>query len=157
MCSLYLCILLCNRAAWKDSITEWFTLYKMYLIKKNGFQISNPFAPPLTSNHGSALGMGKDKKFHNTLHNGMQLLINSNIATTRESQTKPCVKHYSQVIMSAMASQITSLAVVYSTVSLRRRSKKTSKFRDTGLCEMNSSVIGEFPAQSASNAKNVSI
>ena len=39
----------------------------------------------------------------------------------------------------------------------RRRSKKTSKFRVTGLCAGNSPVIGEFPAQMASNAENVSI
>ena len=39
----------------------------------------------------------------------------------------------------------------------RRRSKKTSKFRVTGLCEGNSLVTGEFPAQSASNAENVYI
>ena len=39
----------------------------------------------------------------------------------------------------------------------RRRSKKTSKFRVTGLCEGNSPGIGEFPAQRASNAENVSI
>ena len=39
----------------------------------------------------------------------------------------------------------------------RRRSKKTSKFRVTGLCAGNSSGIGEFPAQRASNAENVSI
>ena len=39
----------------------------------------------------------------------------------------------------------------------RRRSKKTSKPRVTGLCEGNSPVTGEFPAQSASNAGNVSI
>ena len=38
----------------------------------------------------------------------------------------------------------------------RRRSKKTSKLRVTGLCEGNSTVIGEFPAQRASNAENVS-
>ena len=38
-----------------------------------------------------------------------------------------------------------------------RRSKKTSKLRVTGLCEGNSPVIGEFPAQKASNAENVSI
>ena len=38
-----------------------------------------------------------------------------------------------------------------------RRSKKTSKLRVTGLCEGNSSVTGEFPAQNASNAGNVSI
>ena len=39
----------------------------------------------------------------------------------------------------------------------RRRSKKTSKARVTGLCEGNSPVTGEFPAQKASNAENVSI
>ena len=39
----------------------------------------------------------------------------------------------------------------------RRRSKKTSKLRDTGLCVGNSPVTGEFPAQMASNAENVSI
>ena len=39
----------------------------------------------------------------------------------------------------------------------RRRSKKTSKRRVTGLCVGNSPVIGEFPAQRTSNAGNVSI
>ena len=38
-----------------------------------------------------------------------------------------------------------------------RGSKKTSKHRVTGLCEGNSPVTGEFPAQRASNAKNVFI
>ena len=42
--------------------------------------------------------------------------------------------HYDDVIMSAMASQITSLTIVYS----RHRSKKTSNLRVTGLCEGNS-------------------
>ena len=36
---------------------------------------------------------------------------------------------------------------------LRRRSKKTSKLRVTGLCAGNSPVTGEFPAQMASNAE----
>ena len=35
--------------------------------------------------------------------------------------------------------------------------KETSKLRVTGLCEGNSSVTGDFPAQRASNAENVSI
>ena len=39
----------------------------------------------------------------------------------------------------------------------RRRSKKTSQLRVTGLCEGNSPVTGEFPAQRASNAEDVSI
>ena len=38
-----------------------------------------------------------------------------------------------------------------------RRSKKTSKLRVTGLCVGNSPGNGEFPAQMASNAENVSI
>ena len=39
----------------------------------------------------------------------------------------------------------------------RRRSKKTSKLSLTGLCAGNSPGTGEFPAQMASNAENVSI
>ena len=39
----------------------------------------------------------------------------------------------------------------------RRISKKTSKLRVTGLCMGNSPGTGEFPAQVASNAENVSI
>ena len=35
----------------------------------------------------------------------------------------------------------------------RRRSKKTSKLRVTGLCAGNSPVTGKFPAQRASNAE----
>ena len=40
---------------------------------------------------------------------------------------------------------------------LRCRSMETSKLRVTGFCEGNSPVTGEFPAQRASNAENVSI
>ena len=39
----------------------------------------------------------------------------------------------------------------------RRRSKKTSQLRVTGLCAGNSLVAGEFLAQMASNAEKVSI
>ena len=39
----------------------------------------------------------------------------------------------------------------------RHRSQKTSKLRVTDLCAANLSVTGEFPAQMASNAENVSI
>ena len=39
----------------------------------------------------------------------------------------------------------------------RRRSKKTSKLRAAGLCAWKSPETGEFPAQMASNAENVSI
>ena len=57
--------------------------------------------------------------------------------------------------MGAMASEIISLQIVYSTVY--SGAKKTSKLRLTGLCAGNSLVTGEFPAQWASNSENVSI
>ena len=65
--------------------------------------------------------------------------------------------HNSSVIMGMMASQITSLTIVYSTIYSGTDERKTSKLRVTGHCEGNSQVTGEFPAQRASNAKNVSI
>ena len=58
--------------------------------------------------------------------------------------------HYDGVIMSTVAaSQITSVSIVYSAVCLGPECV-------TGLCEENSPVTGEFPAQRASNAEKVS-
>ena len=57
--------------------------------------------------------------------------------------------------MGAMASQITT--IVCSTRLFMRRSKETPKLCVTGLCTGNSPVTGEFPAQMAINAENVSI
>ena len=51
----------------------------------------------------------------------------------------------------------TSLTIVYSTVYSGADQSKTSKLRVTGHCARNSPVTGEFPAQMASNAENVSI
>ena len=59
--------------------------------------------------------------------------------------------YYNDVIMSTMASQITSLTIVYSTVYSTRRSKKTSKLCVTGLCDGRGEgghrwpMTGEFP------------
>ena len=65
--------------------------------------------------------------------------------------------HYNDVIMSAMASQITSLTIVYSTVFFQVQIKENIKApRHWPLC-------GEFtgdrwiPAEKTSNAENVSI
>ena len=66
-----------------------------------------------------------------------------------------CLCHYIDVIMTTMASQITSLVVVYSTVyagSDQRRHQSSAwplRREFTGT--------GEFPAQRASNAEHVSI
>ena len=54
--------------------------------------------------------------------------------------------------MSAMTSKIASVSTVCSGADQREK-----KLRVTGLCEGNSPVTGEFPAQRASDAENVSI
>ena len=66
------------------------------------------------------------------------------------------VIHYNDFTMGPIASEITSLTIVYSTV-YSDADLKTSKFCVTGLCAGNSPATGEFPAQMASNAENVSI
>ena len=57
--------------------------------------------------------------------------------------------------MSMMASQITGLTIVYSTVHLGADQRKHQGI--TGLCEGNLLVMSEFPAQGANNMENVSI
>ena len=59
--------------------------------------------------------------------------------------------------MGAMASKITSLTIVYSTIYSDTDQNKSSKLRVACLCAGNSPVSGEFPAQMASYAENVSI
>ena len=69
-----------------------------------------------------------------------------------------CPIDYCDVTMGAMASQITSLTIVYSTVySGTDKKKKPSKLRVTGLCAGNSPGTGKFPAQMTSYAENVFI
>ena len=63
--------------------------------------------------------------------------------------------HYYDVIVGAIASHQSHDCLLHHL--FRRRSKKTSKLRVTGLCEGNSPETGEFPAQRDSNAENVSI
>ena len=65
--------------------------------------------------------------------------------------------YYKDIIMSMMASQITNVPTVFSTVCSRCISKKTSNLHVTGLSEGNPLVTGGFPSQKASNAENISI
>ena len=74
-----------------------------------------------------------------------------------EMKARDFTIHYTDVIMSSMASQITRLTIVYWTVYSGTDKKKISKLRVTGLCEENSPVTGEFPPQRTSNAEKVSI
>ena len=62
--------------------------------------------------------------------------------------------HYSDVIMSAMASQITSLTIVYSTVYSGADQGKRQSSASLALW---GEFTGEFPTQMASDAENVSI
>ena len=64
--------------------------------------------------------------------------------------------HYDDVVTGAMVSQITSLTIVYSIVysGIDQRKHQSSI---TGLCAGNSPGTGEFPAERASYAENVSI
>ena len=74
-------------------------------------------------------------------------------------------QHYNDVIMGTMASQTTSFTIVYSTVYSGTDQRKHQSFaslaicarNSPGLCKGNSPVTGEFPAQRASYAENVSL
>ena len=65
--------------------------------------------------------------------------------------------HYCDVIMGAIASQITSLTVVYSTVYWDADQRKHQSSASLAFVWGNSPGTGEFPAQMASNAENISI
>ena len=75
---------------------------------------------------------------------------------THEGKGAINVAHYTDVIISAMTFQTTSVSIVCSTL-FRRRSKKASKLRATGLCKGNPSVTSGFPLQRAGNRGNGSI
>ena len=68
-----------------------------------------------------------------------------------------CPYHYNDIIMGAVASQITSLTIFYSAVYSDADQRKHQKILVNGLCAGNSPVTGEFPAQMANDAENVSI
>ena len=58
--------------------------------------------------------------------------------------------HYNDIIMGAIASQLTSLTIVYSTVYSTQIKENIKALRHWPWC-------GEFPTQMANNAENVSI
>ena len=59
--------------------------------------------------------------------------------------------------MGAMTSQITSLTIFYSTVYSGADQRKHQSSASLAFVRGNSPVTGEFPAQMASNAKNIFI
>ena len=64
--------------------------------------------------------------------------------------------HYSDIIMCAMVSQITSLTIVYLTISSGTDQRKHQNSMSLASVR-NLPVTGEFPAQRSSDAENVSI
>ena len=76
-----------------------------------------------------------------------RITSNWNICSTDSSvlwQREIKQSHYSDVIMTTMASKITSLTVVYSHALFRRRLKKTSKLRVTGICAASNAEMFPF-------------
>ena len=65
--------------------------------------------------------------------------------------------HDNDIIMSVMASQITSLTIVYSTVYSGTDQRKHQSSTSLAFCKGNSPVTGEFHTQRASNKEKVSI
>ena len=65
------------------------------------------------------------------------------------------IDHYNDAIMGAIASQITSLTIIYSTVYSSADQRKRESSASLAFVG-NSPGTGEFPAQMASNAENVS-
>ena len=81
------------------------------------------------------------------------------LKNTAITNVKGCITtslHYSDVMTSAMASQITSVSIVSLNVYSREDQIKHQILRHW-LCEGNPAVIGGFPSQSVSNAENVFI
>ena len=58
--------------------------------------------------------------------------------------------------MGAMASQITSLTIIYSTIYSGADQRKHQSSPSLAFVSGNSPVTSEFPSQMASNAENVS-
>ena len=76
---------------------------------------------------------------------------------TRNGQPETRFTHYSDVIMSAMVSQITDVSIVCSTDCSGANQRKHQSSAPLGLCEGNPPVTGGFPSQRASNTGDISI
>ena len=72
-------------------------------------------------------------------------------------ERSPVPIHYSDFIKRMMASEITSLTIVYLTVYSCADQRKHESSTSLDFVRGNSQMIGELPAQRASNAENVSI
>ena len=133
-------------------------IFKCLFSKENAW-ISNEMSlkGPINNIPALVLIMAWHRPGDTPLYEPVMVSSLTNICVTRPQWVKYSrIRGHNDVIMSALASQITSLTIVYSTVYLRSRSKNTSRLCVTGLCEGNSPETGEFTALRASNAEKVS-
>ena len=110
------------------------------LLKRQSIFISNQFHTQAITNAFGASFCYKQPPFH-VIWN-----LNLNNTTAR-------VMHCSDVTMSTMASQTTSVSIVYSTVYSDADQRKHQSSASLAFVR----GTGEFPAQMASNVENVSI
>ena len=102
----------------------------------------------MTCDNGSLFTTRKD--FNYLSHLSVNKCWNMQFSTQSANRMfNKSIPHYNGVIMAAIASQITSLTIVFSAVYL-----DTDRRKHLSSASL---VTGEFPAQMASNAENVSI
>ena len=139
---------------------SWFTMWWAHIMLTH-WRL-NKMATFVLRTRGISFFCEKTEERNNRLYFSSQLiwfLLNLLCIQTlsHSPQNITTVTHYIDVIMTTMASQSTRLAGCLLNRLFRRRSKKTSKLRVTGLCAGNSPGLVNSPAQMASNAENVSI
>ena len=113
-------------------------------------QVTNHWLSQCWTSSMPSYGVTKPRRIKNYLW-GKNTLFNLQILSILMMFCKKkgaIIMRYNDAIMSAMASQITSVSIVCNCL-FRHRPKKTSKLRVTGLCE----VTGGFPAQRASDTE----
>ena len=104
-----------------------------------------------------------DKSYNYSTHNGnlrCQYSVTKRLASCQLSASVMyCVQHFNRLQWRHNGHDGVSNHQPHDCLLnrlFRRGAKKTSKLRVTGLCEGNSPVTGEFPAQKASDAENIS-
>ena len=134
------------------STLRWCKLLKYFLVEKQ-----RAVYPIVSISWQSMIWRWRQARYRQPFHWPNDFVYLSQVIQPTSYRNQRCkIFHYSDVIMGAIASQITSLTIVFSTVcsdaDLRKHLSSASLafvWEFTGT--------GEFPAQMASNAGNVSI
>ena len=164
---LILQFVFCHRAGmyiWVDPFSSWWCFTNVWRALQNNLSkfvywrsISDENFKLKLGTCAQSMALGTRTKFQlefliiNTIF-GFVYFREINLESSRNysETTRWCVwvetSHYDDVIMGAMASQITSLTIVYSTVYSGADQSQHQAPRHWPLC-------GEFPAQMASNAE----